>query len=203
MAKEIIIDITWLRPMKLIGLLNLICGLICFIISIALEDWIVSDEKKDSQFYMGLWNKCVKRDVVKTNETTLEELEAGAEEWRCEPAAVYANYMSIIQALMVVAFLASLVGLVIAFLAYFKREWRFFYKISATILIIAAVLVLVAVIFLPIKFVVKLPFSAYFWFGWGYGLAWSATCFIMCAAVLFLCSSETKEIYHKQKRVQY
>merc|ERR1712183_997591 len=201
MAKTIIIDITWLRPLKLIGILNLLCGLLCFIISLALEDWVVSDENESSQFYMGLWNQCSKRDLIKYNSTEAEAQRDTNYGWICKPAAIYAKYMSVVQALMVVAFLASCIAMVIAFLAYFKREWRFFYKISAWILIVAAVLVMVAVIFLPIKFVIKLPFSAFFWFGWGYGLAWSAMCFILCAAVLFLCSSDTKEIYHKQKRV--
>lgn len=198
MGKEIIIDITWLRPLKLIGLLNLLCGLICFVISMLLQDWVVSDENENSQFTLGLWNQCTKR--ARSNQT---EAEADKEEldWKCKPSGTYEGYMSIIQAVIVVAFLASLVAMVVGCLAYFKREWRYFYKISASILIVAACLVLFAVIFLPIKFVNQLPFSAYFWFGWGYGLAWSAMCFILCAAVLFLCSSDTREIYHKQKRM--
>jgi len=201
MAKEIIIDITWLRPLKLIGILNLLCGLICFLISILLKDWVISDEKENSQFYMGLWQQCMKQsDVTIPGEATTTP--PGDEEgWECMPSAAYAGYMSVVQAMMIVALLASIVALVIALLAYFKREWRYFYKISAIVLIVASVLVLFAVVFLPIKFVVTIPFAAFFWFGWGYGLAWSAMCFLLCAAVLFLCSSDTKEIYHKRKRM--
>jgi len=200
MAKEIIIDITWLRPLKLIGILNLLCGLICFLISILLKDWVISDEKENSQFYMGLWQQCMKQSdvIIASNATTPS---SGEDDWECMPSAAYAPYMSVVQAMMIVALLASIVALVIALLAYFKREWRYFYKISAIILIVASVLVLFAVVFLPIRFVVNIPFAAFFWFGWGYGLAWSAMCFLLCAAVLFLCSSDTKEIYHKRKRM--
>ena len=91
MAKEIIIDITWLRPLKLIGILNLLCGLICFLISILLKDWVISDEKENSQFYMGLWQQCMKQsDVTIPGEATTTP--PGDEEgWECMPSAAYAG----------------------------------------------------------------------------------------------------------------
>uniref|UniRef100_H2Z8C1 Transmembrane protein 47 n=1 Tax=Ciona savignyi TaxID=51511 RepID=H2Z8C1_CIOSA len=196
MAKELIIEISWLRPLKLIGLANLLCGIIVFIISMILEDWVVSDENENFQFYMCLWKKCKKiQPLAATRETAVEA------DWECLEATSLGLYMSIVQALIVIPFVASVVAFVIGIVAYCKREWRFLYKIAAVILIIAAIAVLVAVILFPVMFINDLPFSAFFWFGWGYGVAWAAFCFILCAAVLFLISQDKKEIYHTQKTV--
>ena len=92
MAKEIIIDITWLRPLKLIGILNLLCGLICFLISILLKDWVISDEKENSQFYMGLWQQCMKQSdvIIASNATTPS---TGEDDWECMPSAAYARLL--------------------------------------------------------------------------------------------------------------
>jgi len=196
MGKLVVIDITWLRPLKLIGIMNVLCALLCFIFSLALKDWVISDEKKKYQFYMGLWEQCQKPSKNLPQTSEIED------EFFCQASGVFAGYMGIIQLLMVVSFLAAIAALVVSLIAYYKREKRFFFKIAAGILIVAAALVLVSVIILPVKFVIKLPFSSFFWFGWGYGLAWAAMCFMTTAAVLFLCSSETKEIYHKQKQIE-
>lgn len=48
-------------------------------------------------------------------------------------------YVSATQAFIVVPFIAALVCFVIGIVAYCKRDWRFLYKISAIILIIAGV----------------------------------------------------------------
>ncbi|XP_002119341.2 transmembrane protein 47-like [Ciona intestinalis] len=197
MGKEVIIEISWLRPLKLIGLANLLCGIIVFIIAMLLEDWVVSDENENFQYYMSLWKKCKK---IPPPEVEREE---GVEaEWECLEATALGVYMSVVQALIVIPFVASVVSFVIGIVAYCKREWRFLYKIAAIILIIAAVAVLVGVILFPIMFINNLPFSAFFWFGWGYGVSWAAFCFILCAAVLFLISQDKKEIYHTQKTMK-
>jgi len=60
---------------------------------------------------------------------------------------------------------------------------------------------LVAVILFPVKFTDNFPFNAHFDFEWAYGLAWAAMCFILTAAILFLISVDTKEIYHAERRL--
>ena len=72
-------------------------------------------------------------------------------------------------------------------------------KIS--ILFFSAVCMLVAVILFPVKFTDNFPFNAHFDFEWAYGLAWAAMCFILTAAILFLISVDTKEIYHAEKKL--
>ena len=95
MGKQIIIDVTWLRPLKLIGIMNLLCGLICFLFSLILQSWVVSDEKKNLQFYMGLWKQCQKpsKEVLDNggrygvfNETGEEQDEY---EWECVASPLY------------------------------------------------------------------------------------------------------------------
>lgn len=46
MAREVVIEISWIRPLKLIGLANLFCALIAFIISMILKDWVSTDESE-------------------------------------------------------------------------------------------------------------------------------------------------------------
>jgi len=60
MAKEVIFIVSWLRPLKLIGLCNLLCGIIAFILCMILEDWVLSDESDTHQYYMSLWTRCLK-----------------------------------------------------------------------------------------------------------------------------------------------
>lgn len=207
MAKEIILEISWLRPLKLIGLANLFCALIAFIFSMALKDWVISDDNKDLQFYMGLWEQCTKLPPPRKNiandydDVTTPVEDEPESDWNCEAASNRGTYVSITQALIVIPFIAAIVCFVIGVIAYCKREWRFLYKIAAIILIIAAVTVLVAVILFPAKFLDDLPFYVFFWFGWGYGLAWAAFCFMLTAAILFLISHDRKEIYRTEKRV--
>lgn len=65
----------------------------------------------------------------------------------------------------------------------------------------AVVLVLIAVIVFPVKFVDEVPFYVFFWFWWAYGFAWAALFFMLTAAILFLISHEGKEIYRNEKRI--
>lgn len=195
MAKEVILSVSWLRPVKLIGIANLICGLICYILVICLKDWVVSDEKESLKYYMSIWTKWQMHAVQ----------DAGSDEviteWEEEPASELGTYILIVQAIVVTTFIAAVVSLVIALIAYCKREWRILYKIAAIILIIAAICMLIAVILFPVKFTNNFPFNAHFDFEWAYGLSWAAMCFILTAAILFLISLDTKEIYHAEKRL--
>ena len=69
------------------------------------------------------------------------------------------------------------------------------------LIFILAICMLVAVILFPVKFTNNFPFNAHFDFEWAYGLSWAAMCFILTAAILFLISLDTKEIYHAEKRL--
>ena len=85
MAKEVIFVVSWLRPLKLIGLANLLCGIIAFILTMVLKDWVVSDESKTHQFSMSLWTRCLKlppNDQSVTNKTE----EDG--KWDCRESTV-------------------------------------------------------------------------------------------------------------------
>ncbi|XP_076803158.1 transmembrane protein 47-like [Clavelina lepadiformis] len=202
MAKEVIVDISWLRPLKLIGLANLLCGIIAFILSMALEDWVISDEHEEFKYYMSLWKKCQKggeKDDQTGDVAVTTPADQHEDTWTCTGATENAGYMSVVQAFIVIPFIIAILAFVIGCIAYCKREWRRLYRIAGIILIVAAVLVLLAVIIFPCMFLQELPFYAFFWFGWGYGIAWAAMCFILTAAVLFLISQDKKEIYHTQK----
>lgn len=75
MAKEILVEISWLRPLKLIGLANLFCGIIAFILSMVLQDWVVTDDDDEAvnSYYMGLWTRCIRHRTLNnlyyTNQT--------------------------------------------------------------------------------------------------------------------------------------
>lgn len=166
-----------------------------------LKDWVTTDEEKELRFYMGLWEQCQRIPRYDEFETTTASESGENSEWICEDAANRGTYVSITQALIVIPFIAAFVCFVIGIIAYCKREWRFLYKIAAIILIVACVLVLIAVILFPVMFVNDLPFFVFFWFWWGYGLAWAAFCFMLTAAILFLISQDRKEIYRTEKRV--
>jgi len=47
------------------------------------------------------------------------------------------EYMSVVQALIIVPFVIAIIAFVIGCIAYCKREWRNLYKIAGVILIIA------------------------------------------------------------------
>jgi amino acid transporter len=161
----------------------------------SLKDWTVSDEKENLQYYMSLWTKWQTHAV---QETDSDEVSI---EWQDTPASDLGTYILIVQAIVVTTFIAAVVSLVIALIAYCKREWRILYKIAAIILIVAAICMLIAVILFPVKFTNNFPFNAHFDFEWAYGLGWAAMCFILTAAILFLISVDTKEIYHAEKRL--
>lgn len=184
---------SWLRPVKLIGIANLICGLICYILVICLQDWVVSDEKANLKYHMSIWSKWHGHADPDTEEVITI--------WEKKAASELGAYILIVQAIVVTTFISAIVSLVIALIAYCKREWRVLYKIAAIILIIAAICMLIAVILFPVKFTDDFPFNAHFDFEWGYGLAWAAMCFILTAAILFLISVDTKEIYHAERRL--
>jgi len=131
MAKEVILSVSWLRPVKLIGIANLICGLICYILVICLKDWVISDEKENLQYYMSIWTKWQMHG--QTDPDTEEVITI----WEEKAASELGAYILIVQAIVVTTFISAIVSLVIALIAYCKREWRVLYKIAAIILIVA------------------------------------------------------------------
>jgi len=195
MGKEVILSVSWLRPVKLIGIANLICGIICYILVICLKDWVTSDEKENLKYYMSIWTKWQMHGETNPDTDEVEGI------WEDADASELGTYILIVQAIVVTTFISAVVSLVIAIIAYCKREWRVLYKIAAIILIVATVCMLVAVILFPVKFTDNFPFNAHFDFEWAYGLAWAAMCFILTAAILFLISVDTKEIYHAEKKL--
>ena len=90
MTKEIVLEISWLRPLKLIGLANLLCGIIAFILSMILQSWVETDEEEDdNHYYMGLWTYCFRFNprrllVVSTNQTIAPNNEKAS--YRCHEA---------------------------------------------------------------------------------------------------------------------
>ena len=84
MGKDVILEISWLRPLKLIGLANIFCAIIAFILTLVLEDWVISDRTESYQYYMSLWTKCQKQpsEESPTNATVTEE------DWNCEESIV-------------------------------------------------------------------------------------------------------------------
>ena len=87
MAKEVIFVVSWLRPLKLIGLCNLVCGIIAFILSMVLEDWVLSDESETHQYYMSLWNRCLKK-PDELPQTTTATTAAQKPEFQCTDARI-------------------------------------------------------------------------------------------------------------------
>merc|ERR1712131_80310 len=64
-GREILIVATWLRPTKLIGLIDLFLSLICYLVAEMLKSWICKScvkihpfKPEDNIWYMGLWTKC-------------------------------------------------------------------------------------------------------------------------------------------------
>ena len=86
MAKEVIFVVSWLRPLKLIGLANLLCGIIAFILSMVLEDWVLSDESDTHRYYMSLWKRCIKLPPPVENEAATPAIVEG--EWECKDSRV-------------------------------------------------------------------------------------------------------------------
>ena len=63
-GREILIVATWLRPTKLIGLIDLFLSLICYLIATLLTSWIRPFKPEHNIWYMGLWKKCGLSDTM-------------------------------------------------------------------------------------------------------------------------------------------
>ena len=63
-GREILIVATWLRPTKLIGLIDLFLSLICYLIAELLTSWIRPFKPEHNIWYMGLWKKCGLSDTM-------------------------------------------------------------------------------------------------------------------------------------------
>jgi len=98
MAKDVVFEISWLRPLKLIGLANLLCAIICLILCMALEDWVTSDESKDFQFYMSLWKQCQKINPIDSAATTDGQEEAEVD-WTCNNSVLRGGMFDVLIAI--------------------------------------------------------------------------------------------------------
>jgi len=210
-GREILIVATWLRPTKLIGLIDLFLSLICYLVAELLKSWIHPFKPEDHIWYMGLWSKCgVTDETLKlylSGQIKIEEINDNLDDYiECGAAAVddHAVYVNFTRILFTLSFISCIVCFVFGCLAYSNRERRIWYKTLGWILIAISLVTLVSLIVFPVGFLKHYPIYVNWFFGVGYGFGWAALCLNILAGVLFILGhgQRNKKRFTAEKRIR-
>ncbi|CBY34806.1 unnamed protein product [Oikopleura dioica] len=201
-GREIIIVATWLRPTKLIGLIDLFLALICYFLAEILRSWVhpISDEQRE-YYYQGLWQICsVEDDVLNrciVDPDSCEEIEA-------ECAFYNSAYGLWTRIIFTSCFLVAFVSFIAGIIAYSNRERKDWYKYLGWILVLTSLFVLVSLTIFPSGFIRNFPFYTKWFFGLGYGFGWAALCLTLLAGVLFILGhgQNKKKRFVAEKRIR-
>ncbi|XP_019644207.1 PREDICTED: transmembrane protein 47-like [Branchiostoma belcheri] len=192
MATEVKTTTRVVRPMKLIGLICSGIAWILMIVCLASDYWVRSDTVK---FYQGLWNEC-----GKVTDATPPPTD-------CTPVSAQGQaYVQASAAFLILNLLLALAGFVLGLMAFFVERFRGFYKWAGLVLLVAVLFALIALIVFPAMFhtilteqlstsPTALKDRVNWELGWGYGVGWGASFFMIGAALLFLFGKDTNEIY--------
>merc|ERR1711981_15706 len=60
--KTLMIEVSWIRPTKLCALFDLILAILCYIIALASDNWVIekydNPESDGKRYWVGLWEHC-------------------------------------------------------------------------------------------------------------------------------------------------
>lgn len=60
--KTLFVEVSWIRPTKICALFDLLLAIICYIISLASDNWVIEEydnpESDGKRYWVGLWKHC-------------------------------------------------------------------------------------------------------------------------------------------------
>merc|ERR1739838_565064 len=179
-GREILIVATWLRPTKLIGLIDLFLSLICCLVAEFLTSWIRPFKPEHNIWYMGLWKKCglsgIMLEKYVKGHLSIEEVNDNIDKYvECQGAAHgdHSMYVNLTRFLFSFSFALCIVCFIVGIAAYANRERRVWYRTLGWSLLLLAIPTLVSLIVFP---VVLWP-GLWFWMG-GIVFAHSGRCIV-------------------------
>lgn len=179
-----------IRPLKVTAF---VCGLVATIllmVCIACTAWLQTENTRQ-----GLWSKCV--NVQRMYEDVLRD------EIDCQDTEQQ-DWLLACAALCIIGAILCLIATVFNAIGLANKSvlWKFkYYRVAMYLMFLSAINLIIALIVFPVMFLEEREqrINTKWYFGWGYGVAWGATIFILGAAILLLVDKESEEIFYREK----